>query len=194
MKKRLLLFECFFLVLTIITIKKTYGLFETESKASSNIPIAKWVIKVDGKDLSLDKELNYTDFTIDSNGHSDAGYFAPGSVASYTLGIDTSASEVAISYEITIDASSLEDHPNIKFQIIDLDGDSTSSDGLNYKGIIKLEELSKERFEQYLKLQSLNLAEAAVAVDVTIRWLASSQEEMFLRVDFLLDLKESFYC
>lgn len=31
MKKRLLLFECFFLVLTIITIKKTYGLFETES-------------------------------------------------------------------------------------------------------------------------------------------------------------------
>ena len=51
--------------------KKTYGLFETESKASSNIPIAKWVIKVDGKDLSLDKELNYTDFTIDSNGHSD---------------------------------------------------------------------------------------------------------------------------
>ena len=32
MKKLLLLFECFFLVLTIITIKKTYGLFETESK------------------------------------------------------------------------------------------------------------------------------------------------------------------
>ena len=148
MKKLLLLFECFFLVLTIITIKKTYGLFETESKASSNIPIAKWVIKVDGKDLSLDKELNYTDFTIDSNGHSDTGYFAPGSVASYTLGIDTSASEVAISYEITIDASSLEDHPNIKFQIIDLDGDSTSSDGLTYKGLIKLEDLRKERHLQ----------------------------------------------
>ena len=59
MKKRLLLLECFFIIVTLITITKTYGLFETSSQATSDIPIAKWVIKVDGKDLTLAKELNY---------------------------------------------------------------------------------------------------------------------------------------
>ena len=78
MKKRLLLLECFFIILTLITITKTYGLFETNSQATSNIPIAKWVIKVDGKDLTLAKELNYSDFIITNNNHNDDGYFAPG--------------------------------------------------------------------------------------------------------------------
>ena len=55
MKKRLLLLECFFIIVTLITITKTYGLFETSSQATSDIPIAKWVIKVDGKDLTLAK-------------------------------------------------------------------------------------------------------------------------------------------
>ena len=67
MKKRLLLLECFFIILTLITITKTYGLFETNSQATSDIPIAKWVIKVDGKDLTLAKELNYSDFIITNN-------------------------------------------------------------------------------------------------------------------------------
>ena len=84
MKKRLLLLECFFIILTLITITKTYGLFETNSQATSDIPIAKWVIKVDGKDLTLAKELNYNDFIITNNNHHDDGYFAPGTVASYT--------------------------------------------------------------------------------------------------------------
>lgn len=145
MKKLLLLIECFFLFLTVITIKNTFGLFETNSDAVSNIPIAKWVINVDGKDITLNKELNYSDFTITNNGTSDTKYFAPGSVASYILSIDTSQSEVAISYELTIDASVLENHPNIKFQVVDLDGQSTSDDGLTYKGIIKLADLAKER-------------------------------------------------
>lgn len=145
MKKRLLLLECFFIIFTLITITKTYGLFETNSQATSNIPIAKWVIKVDGKDLTLAKELNYSDFIITNNNHNDDGYFAPGTVASYTLDIDTSASEVAVSYAITIDASALDKHPNIKFNVMDLEGDSLSNDGLTYEGVIKLEDIAKIR-------------------------------------------------
>lgn len=121
MKKKLIILGIIFAIITFFAIKGTYALFETNGEGEANFEIGKWVIKLNGKDISLSKIITLDDFTFTSSEHTENGYFAPGSTAEFEIDIDVSESDVSVEYEIEIDDSSLDDYPNINFKIYDLD-------------------------------------------------------------------------
>lgn len=138
----------FFLLLTIGFTAKTYGLFETNPIATPNLTIAKWKILVDNQELETEKEITLSDFEFRENEKVEDGYFAPGTEATYEIEVDTSESEVAIDYEIIVDSSALEEHPNIKVTVTDMQT-ATSSGSSTFTGTINLEDLNTKR---YLKI------------------------------------------
>ena len=121
MKKKLYLIGLIFLIITFIVIKSTYALFETNANADASFQVGKWVIKLNNRDISLDKLVTLDDFVFHNSEYTEDGYFAPGSTGEFELDIDVSESDVSVEYEISIDDSSLDDYPNIHFKIIDLD-------------------------------------------------------------------------
>lgn len=62
MKKYLWMLSVFFLIISVITISKTYGLFETNAIANPEIKVAKWQINVDNKDITESKEITLSNF------------------------------------------------------------------------------------------------------------------------------------
>lgn len=122
------------LLLTILTIVDTYGLFETNAAATSDLTIGKWKIKVNGTDVSLAEQITLSDFTYSVSQHTADGYFAPGRTAEFTIEIDTSECEVAVEYDFDIDDSEIEDYPNIYFSIEDMDTGSQIISN-NYSGV-----------------------------------------------------------
>ena len=121
MKKKLYLIGILFLLITALVIKETYSLFETDASGEATYAIGKWAIKLNNRDISFDKIITLDDFTFENSEHTEDGYFAPGSKAEFEIDIDVSDSDVSVEYEIDIDNSVLENYPNIRFKIIDLD-------------------------------------------------------------------------
>ena len=155
MKKYFYVLGLVFLIITFITVKSTYSLFETNSSANTEFQIGKWVIKLNNKDISLDKLITLDDFNIINSTHTEEGYFAPGSKAEYEIDIDVSESDVSVEYNIDIDDSNLELYPNIIIKIIDLD---TEEEIVSNKasGIITLdEEIKVKRIKIILDWQNL---------------------------------------
>lgn len=144
MKKYLWMLSVFFLIISVITISKTYGLFETNAIASPEIKVAKWQINVDNKDITESKEITLSNFIYEDKVGIEDGYFAPGSKAVYPIEIDASNSDVAISYSITINTDSVKDHPNIIFSVTE-NGVDISHSGNVYSGVITLEELNSPK-------------------------------------------------
>ena len=120
----------------------TYGLFETNASAESELTIGKWLIKINGSDASLSEQITLSDFTYSASQHTADGYFAPGRTAEFEIEIDTSECEVAVEYELDIDDSEIEDYPNIYFSIEDMDtGNQIISN--NYQGVSLLNDASR---------------------------------------------------
>ena len=144
MKKKLYIIGLMLLIITFIVIKNTYALFETNAGADANFQVGKWVIKLNNKDISLDKLITLDDFVFNNSSHTEDGYFAPGSSGEFEIDIDVSNSDVSVEYEINIDDSSLEAYPNIHFKIIDLDTGSEMISN-NTGGIITLDNITDMR-------------------------------------------------
>ena len=136
MKLKLYICGILLLLITIITVSNTYALFETNASGEANFDVGKWVIKLNNKDISLEKIITLDDFVYTNSSHVEPGYFAPTSQAEFEMNIDASQTEVSIEYSIVIDDSSLEDYPNITFKILDLDTNTeinnTSTNGIMY--------------------------------------------------------------
>lgn len=134
MKVKLYLCGAILLAITIITITSTYALFETNANADADFTIGKWVIKLNNKNISLEKIITLDDFTYVNSTHVEDGYFAPTSKAEFEIDIDASNTDVSVEYTLDIDDSSLDDYPNIYFKIIDLDNNiemnASSTSGL----------------------------------------------------------------
>lgn len=146
MKKKLWTLSIFFLLLSVVLITNAYGLFETNGNASNDIPIGKWVIKLDGKDITKTSNITLDNFTFNNGTHTEDGYFAPGSTASFDLVMDTSESQVAVAYSLTADITSLADHPNITFAFSDPSGNSTvTNNGLTISGNILVADLATNK-------------------------------------------------
>lgn len=137
MKRVIWLMGVFCLLLTILMFVDTYGLFETNASASSELGIGEWKIKVNGTDITLSENITLSNFVYSSNQHVDNGYFAPGRNAEFEITIDTSESDVSVEYELEIDDSAIEDYPNIYFSILDLDTNQTITSN-TYSGVILL--------------------------------------------------------
>ncbi len=123
MKKKLIIIFLIILLITSIVLMDTYALFETNANASKVLTTGKWIIEINGEDITETDSitLGVEDFVYDNSVHTQDGYFAPGSDVYFDIEIDASETDVSIIYEISIDDSALEDHPNITFSVEDLD-------------------------------------------------------------------------
>ena len=120
MKKRLIIISLIILLVTSIVLMDTYALFETNASATKVLTTGKWIIEVNGDDITETQSITIDDFTYDNSVHTQDGYFAPGSDAYFDIEIDASESDVSVIYEIDIDDSALDDHPNITFGVENL--------------------------------------------------------------------------
>ena len=136
MKFKLYLCGFILLAITIITLSSTYALFETNASADANFDVGKWIIKLNNKNISLEKIITLDDFEYVNSSHVEDGYFAPTSKAEFEIDIDASQTEVSVEYSLVIDDSLLEDYPNIYFKIIDVDTgiemNQSSTSGIMY--------------------------------------------------------------
>ena len=121
MKLKLYLCGILLFVITVITISGTYALFETNANGDANFEVGKWIIKLNNRDISLEKLITLDDFVYVNSTHVEDGYFAPTSKAEFEINIDASQTDVSVEYTLDIDDSSLDDYPNIYFKILDLD-------------------------------------------------------------------------
>ena len=136
MKLKLYLCGIILLIVTLITVSSTYALFETNANGDANFDIGKWIIKLNDKNIALEKIITLDDFTFVNSTHVEDGYFAPTSKAEFEIDIDASQTDVSIEYTLDIDDSSLDDYPNIYFKILDLDTNlemtQSSTSGIMY--------------------------------------------------------------
>lgn len=142
MKKWLWIASIIVALLTVLSITNTFALFETDASASSELEIGKWKIKVNNNDISLAQTITLNNFTYSASSHTANGYFAPGRSASFDVVIDASESDVSVEYELDIDDSAIEDHPNISFSIMNLGTNEVIND-TNYNGLIRLSDQNR---------------------------------------------------
>ena len=135
MKKKIWLIAIMALLVTVFSIVGTYALFETEASGDGIMEIGKWKIYLNDVDISTANTITINDFAFSGNNHIQNGYFAPGSSATYVIEIDASESDVSIAYDLEIDDSALDDHPNIAFSITNLNTNQTITSN-SYSGVI----------------------------------------------------------
>ena len=140
--KRILFFSFFlFFILTIWVFVRTYGLLESKGSAEVSKPIGKWVIKLNGVDVTVVNQITESDLIYEANANVESGFFAPGVTANYEIVIDPCDTDVSIKYDIFVDMTDLNEHLNISF---DVSGDVISNvvdDVVVYSGIIPLSDI-----------------------------------------------------
>jgi hypothetical protein len=142
MKRVLWIFALFCLLATIIVVQDAFGLFETNTTTTKDLEVGKWKIYLNGEDISLTESITLDDFVYTNPQHVESGYFAPGSSAEFEIEIDASETDVAIDYDILVDASSLDSYPNIEFSIIDMDTNQSSVNN-HFTGTMNLTDASR---------------------------------------------------
>ena len=128
MKQRLIICGAFSLILLLLTIIDTYGLFETNAQSTTEFEIGKWEILLNGEDVTLDRDLTIDDFVYTTDSHTEDGYLSPGGEATMDLEINYEEVSTALTYEISIDKSALDDFPNMSLKVYDLDTNTEITD------------------------------------------------------------------
>lgn len=99
-----LLFILLIIAITTGIVAVTYSRFFSSASNSDSVKVAKWLVKVNGKDVtSSSHTFTFDELVFDKNDNVEEGMFAPGVSATLPITIDTSESGVAVDYEITID-------------------------------------------------------------------------------------------
>lgn len=142
---RKIIFTCclLFLLLTVLEIGITYGLFETNKLITVDNNIAKWQIKVNNSVINnLYQNFNVTNFVVEEDANVASGKFAPNSKGYFDIVIDPNETGVAFRYDVAFDWSKLS---NTQISILDIEaigGDALIlSNKDTYSGIILLDEI-----------------------------------------------------
>ena len=141
-KYKVVIVTLFSLLVTMLLVVQTYALFETNTSGDGNLDIGKWVILVNDNDVTLTRTLTLDNFVYANGTHTQANYFAPGSTVYFDLVIDASESDVSVEYQLDVDASDLEDYPNISFAVTDLDNNQSITT-TTYNSLIRLSDANR---------------------------------------------------
>lgn len=142
MKKILWILSISSLIMVMLVLSDTYGLFETNGSAEKDLSIGRWVILVNDNDISLMRSITLSDFIYSSSSHTEDNYFAPGRSAQFDIVIDTSSADVSVVYDLSIDDSAIDDYPNIYFSITDL-GTNQVITNTEYSGVVLLSDANR---------------------------------------------------
>lgn len=145
MKRKLWLIVFFSFLCLVLTITGTYALFETNGFGIVELPISKWIIKLNEYDIvngdSTDMVIN--NVTYSDNNNVEDNYIAPGRTGYFDIILDPTGTEVAVRYDITFDLSSLDYPDNIIFTMTaDAAGPIVQTGPDTYSGIVSLDEIA----------------------------------------------------
>lgn len=130
-----------FFTISLIVFSDTLALFETNSTGTTNTDIGKWVIEVNGEDITdgVDESFVIDNFVYTANQHVESGYIAPGGSAYFDLVIDATDCDVAVLFDVTFDLASSGYGNNITFTVNDINNYGIVRTGANtYSGVIPL--------------------------------------------------------
>lgn len=130
-------------LISSIFILNTYALFESNPSSVNYLEIGKWKIYINGNDLDLSQTITLNDFEYVNGEHTEDGYFAPGSSATFDIVIDASESDVSMEYQLDIDDSQIEQYPNINFEIKNMNTNEEITSN-TFSGIIRLNDTNRE--------------------------------------------------
>lgn len=149
MKKVLIGIFVVFLSLTIISITSSLAVFESNVSSSTELDIAKWQILVNDFDINNTSETFYIDnITYKDKDGNLVDTFAPGGVGEFILEINPNDTEVAYTYEISVDLSN-NSYEQIKLD--DISGiDGTVLDVSNgvYKRTVSLDDINNKKIDK----------------------------------------------
>jgi len=182
MKKNLWIFFFFLVLVATYLIIDTYALLESNAGGTLEVPVGKWEITLNGIDILETKEISFSDLSYVENPYVEDGYFAPGVSATYEIVVDPHETDVAIRYDIAVDVSAVESHPNILF-VASSDTITPNEDGLSYSGIISLDDIKSgnlikiniifnwSNIESYNELDSTLMVDGAeLSIPLTIKF------------------------
>lgn len=147
-KKRMIILIIPLLIL-LLYMGKTYGLFETNLNFEDDLDVAKWAIKVNG-DVVTDSVTTFdiTNLETDSDSNVLEGKFAPASVAYFDIEIDPNDTEVAFRYDVNLDFSKLD---NDMIRVVSIDSNEgltlTRTDENTYSTIMSLSDIEDGRID-----------------------------------------------
>ncbi len=141
-RSKLILIVIILLLITTLIIMDTYALFETDAESTAELTVGAWKIYINNNDLSVNETITLDDFSYTNGVHTESGYFAPGSSGVFDIIIDTSESDVSVAYDLVIDDSALDDHPNISFSIMNVTANQVLTSN-EFSGVINLNDASR---------------------------------------------------
>ena len=127
-------------VLSLYFLVDTFGLLESSGEATVEKSIGKWEITLNGLDITVNDTLTFDDFVYEENENVQPGYFAPGSKASYEIEVNPGDTDVSIRYDINVNFTNLENHPNIYASVKAGSTELTGMDGV-YSGVLQLSDI-----------------------------------------------------
>ena len=142
MKKTLIFISVVFLLLTVLQVANSFGLFETKIENETDLEVAKWHIFVNQYDLNGEDQTFYVDqITYTDRQGNRVDCFAPGVTGTFQIVIDPKDTEVSFQYRMKIDMSQNQ-YTQIQLdQIEGLNGiQLTEQDGV-YSRIMTLNEI-----------------------------------------------------
>ena len=157
-KKLFIILTLIVFSITIYKIIETYSLFESESDATVEIPIAKWNIELNETDITngLTEEIIINDFTVVEDANVKEGKIAPGMLGMVDLTLDPKDTDVSIKYEITL--GDIGDQP-ISLQSVQLISGSST-----------LIRTAEDKYTGIMNLQNIKNNTATVTVRITVLW------------------------
>jgi len=137
LKRKALLITLIISIFLLFAVTRTFGLLETVGGASADLDVADWIIKVDGNTINENQIVYLNNLSFNGNDNVEEGYFAPGTVGTYSLVLDTTRANVSLDYTFTVSSDIFTDHDNITFTLTSNDLNMTYSNGV-YTGTILL--------------------------------------------------------
>lgn len=136
------------LFLSIVSGIKTYSLFESEIRGTTDIDIAKWQIEVNNKNVTKGDTRSFVIDKLDvvESEHALRGKITPGAYGKFSINIKPIDVDVSFKYEIHIDTSKI-NNKSITLEYVNETSntkDFTVIDETNFKGIIKLENMKND--------------------------------------------------
>lgn len=143
MKKSLLFMFFLMLFFTLYQIVDTYALFESNKNYEVTKDIAKWIIKVNGNDVTKTDSFVVKQINYDDSEYVIKGKIAPSLKGYFDIVIDAKEAEVSSLYNIVFDFTNLSSSLKIS-SIEELNGNNLLLSNIDtYSGVILLSDDNK---------------------------------------------------
>lgn len=144
MKQIYIISALIFLVAALLIFTFSFGLFETSTVRTTELPLGDWVVEVNGTDIVKNETFSIDDMHWNSNANVALGKLAPGVSGYFDVVIDPTLSKVSVRYDVTFDSTELENY-DLTFQAVEVNNRTLIRTDVNtYTGVITLSEIQSD--------------------------------------------------